>query len=125
MIRGNLMPRPRRSTLDALLSQVPDILAARNRALMPSGERLHIVPVDAARGGGHALVRQEHRQEHRQERPIIDVGADGSQRQVGRRQVETPGREKYARLSNAGGVCCGLAKVLDSTLSTAVHDPRR
>jgi hypothetical protein len=37
-------------------------------------------------------------------------------RQVGRLQVKTPVRQKYAKPSNAGGVWCGRAEVLDSTL---------
>lgn len=37
-------------------------------------------------------------------RPIVGVGADGPRSQVGRLQVETPGRQKCAKLSNAGGV---------------------
>ena len=71
-----------------------------------------MLPADAARTDWHALAAQE----RDEERPVVGVGADGPRRQVGRLQVETPGRQKYAKLSIAGGVCCGLAKVLDSTL---------
>ena len=35
---------------------------------------------------------------------LVGVGADGPRREVGRLQVGTPGRQKYAKLSNAGGV---------------------
>jgi hypothetical protein len=35
---------------------------------------------------------------------------------VGHLQVETPGRQKYAKLSDAVGVWRGLAEVLHSTL---------
>ncbi len=48
--------------------------------------------------------------------PVVGVGADGPRREVGRLQVETLGRSKCAKLFNAGGACCGLAEVLDSTL---------
>lgn len=67
---------------------------------------------DTARRGGHALASRE----RYEERPVVGVGADSLRRQVGRLQVETPGRQKYAKLSNAGGVWCGLAEVLNSTL---------
>ena len=84
-------------------------------------ERLDVLPADAARGGGHALAAQERDQEG----PVVPVCPDGPQGQVGRLQVEAPGREKYAKLSNAGGVCCGLAEVLDSTLYYRCARPAR
>ena len=48
--------------------------------------------------------------------PVVRVCPEDPRGQAGRRQVETPERWKYAKLSNAGGACCGLVKVLDSTL---------
>ena len=61
--------------------------------------------VDAGRRGWHAMDGEE---PHR-ERSVIRVCPDRPRGQVGRRQVETSGRQKYAELCNAGGACCGLA----------------
>ena len=80
-----------------------------------------VLPADAARRGGHALAGQE----RHEERPVVGAGADGPRREVGRLQVETPGRQKYAKLSSAGGVWCGLAEVLDSTLYHRCARPAR
>ena len=84
-------------------------------------ERLDVLPVDAARCGGHALAGQERCEEGR----AIGVGPDGPRGQVGHLQVETPGQQKYAKLSNAGGVWCGPAEMLDSTLYYRCARPTR
>ena len=91
------------------------------RSKLGRDERLYVLPADAPRGGGHALAGQE----RHEERPVIGVGADGLRRQVGRLQVETPGQQKYAKLSNAGGARCSLAEVLNSTLYHRCARPAR
>ncbi len=84
-------------------------------------ERLDVLPTDTARRGRHAPAGQE----RHQERPVVAVGADRPRGEVGRLQAETPGWQKYAKLSNAGGVWCGLAEVLDSTLCYRQARPAR
>jgi hypothetical protein len=80
-----------------------------------------VLPMDAARSGRHALAGQE----RHEERPVVGVGADGPRGQVGRLQVETPGQQRCAKLSSAGGARCGLAKVLDSTLCHCCARPAK
>jgi hypothetical protein len=70
-----------------------------------------VLAADAARGDRHALAGQE----RDEERPAVGAGVM-VRGEIGRLQVETPGRRNYAKLSSAGGVWCGLAEVLDSTL---------
>ena len=67
-----------------------------------------MLPADAARRDGQALADQE----RHEERLVVGVGPADLRREVGCLQVETPGRQKYAKLSNAGEVWCGLAEVL-------------
>ena len=94
----------------------PAVARGDGRELMQCGGRLGgglpglavgMLSANAA-CGGQALADQE--------RPVVRVCPDGPRGQAGRRQVETPGREKYAKLCNAGGACCSLVEVLDSTL---------
>ena len=89
------------------------VAGRRGRGVLKLGrdERLDVLG-RMLRRGGNALAGQERHQEC----PVVGVGADGPPGQVGRRLVKTPARQKYAKLSNAGGACCGLAEVLDSTL---------
>ena len=45
--------------------------------------------------------------------------------QVGRLQMKTPGRQKYAKLSSASAVWCDVAEMLDSTLCYRYARPAR
>jgi hypothetical protein len=62
-------------------------------------EPIGVLPVDAVRSGRHALAAQE----HYGERPVVGVGAGWSAATDWPPQVYTSGRQKYAKLSNAGG----------------------
>src|ERR1039457_5447697 len=76
-------------------------------------ERFDVLTADDARGGGHTPGGAG-TPRGVPCRPCMR--GDRPRGQVVRLQVETLGRRKCAKLSSAGGVWCGLAEVLDSTL---------
>ena len=64
--------------------------------------RLQVLEPDAGGCSGHALTGEE----RGYERAVIGVGADGSGRQVGRLQMQSPRRQEYGKLSCVGRRTC-------------------